>query len=503
MVKLIFKPTLNIGESNDSLRSKTSKKKEINYNPFAEYQSVEPIELVEPIEPVKSSKTIPVGLENCHYVIKEWYYQKSTGTGIKEPLLIIGPVGCGKTSLIDYFCESEEIIVLNIKSTEIVKTKKELINEIFLFCEYSTNFFVKTFKKKLIFIDEYQNSQNDILSLTDINNLVKKLEPGFEKINLPGIIIISSDSKGSKLSELKKTSQVYYINEIPTSILKNWLSNELKLENDFINQLIKYCKSDKRLILNTINFKNNNCNLNNNYKDSDLNIFDFLEELFNNKPSLNDIFKTYENDGYTIANLIQENYLDYRGPSHANLVLPSPASPASPANLEGASPASNDMDLIAKVAESISLGETIYSDTFENNRTFLPNFHCLCSLVIPSFLCQTDIPNKGLRSSIINNKFNILLNNKKIIAKINEFEPRPMDIYDIYSIKSILTQEVIKSKVKNDSKINFLKNVMNTFTGDQMNKLELVYKHFYDFKEHPLKEIKTKNFTLKFKDKLK
>jgi len=36
-----------------------------------------------------------------------------------------------------------------------------------------------------------------------------------------------------------------------------------------------------------------------------------------------------------------------------------------------------------------------------------------------------------------------------------------------------------------------------------MDRLELIYKHFNDFKEHKEKEIKTKNFTLKFKEKLK
>ena len=44
---------------------------------------------------------------------------------------------------------------------------------------------------------------------------------------------------------------------------------------------------------------------------------------------------------------------------------------------------------------------------------------------------------------------------------------------------------------------------MNHFQSDnKMEKTELIYKHFYDFKEHQLKEMKTKNFTLKFKEKL-
>jgi hypothetical protein len=106
------------------------------------------------------------------------------------------------------------------------------------------------------------------------------------------------------------------------------------------------------------------------------------------------------------------------------------------------------------------------------------------------------------RSSVINNRFNILLNNKKILSKINTHLVHPFVIYDIYTIKSILNKELIKSKVNNDSKIEFIKNISRTLGGNTET-LELIYKHFNDFKEQNTKEVKTKNFTQKFKEKIK
>ena len=43
---------------------------------------------------------------------------------------------------------------------------------------------------------------------------------------------------------------------------------------------------------------------------------------------------------------------------------------------------------------------------------------------------------------------------------------------------------------------------MKTWNTTPLEKLELIYKHFSDFKEQIIKEVKTKNFTIKFKEKL-
>jgi len=461
MVKLTF----NKG-SLSSLSSLTSKKVEKNLNPFKSEDYLQ-----EDVT-IKLKKLVTkdlVGLENCHFVLKKWYegYQENVG----KNLLIIGPTGCGKTTLVNLFCEEEKINFLDIRLNDI-KTKKDILKEIEYFISYSNNnFFIRNNSKKLILIDNYHTGLN--FSLTDIS-----------EIKIP-IVIISSDSKGSKLSELKKVSEVYYINEINKGLLKTWINTLTKdLSDEQVGFIIRTCKSDKRLILNLLNFikdysfKNLNLFLETYYKDIDINHFDFIKELFDNIEiiNINKIFNVYETDGYILSNLVHENYIDY----------------------------TQDINTLAEASECISCGDILYSDTYDSTRNFLPEIHCLNSLVLPGYFSRTDkVSKQQLRPSCINNRYNIYLNNLKIIDKINESNVLKLNIFDIYSIKSILNQELIKSKTLNTSKIEFVKNVMNTFNDNKMNKLEMIYKHFYDFKDHTGKEIKTKNFTLKFKEKLK
>jgi predicted AAA+ superfamily ATPase len=171
-----------------------------------------------------------VGLENCCYVLNKWYNDSLLDLNSKL-LLIIGPTGCGKTLLVETYCQEENISLYTVKFNA-VKTKKEMLKDIFNFIEYdSCSFFSKSEnqERKLILIDEYQNGQNDLLSISDINNFMalrtnaksKDLQTfvsGIVNINsipkIPPILIIGNNSKGTKLSDLKKSSEVYYINEL-------------------------------------------------------------------------------------------------------------------------------------------------------------------------------------------------------------------------------------------------------------------------------------------------
>ena len=150
------------------------------------------------------------------------------------------------------------------------------------------------------------------------------------------------------------------------------------------------------------------------------------------------------------------------------------------------------MDLIANAADAISIGETLFSDTYESSRTFIPDAHCLHSLYIPSFYCKGDKINKNIRTCCINNRYNIYLNNLKIIAKINS-----LSIFDILYIKKFLNHSLVKTKILTVDQELFLKNIIGS---TDIEKLELIYKHFSEF---GIKEAKTKNFTLKFKEKIK
>ena len=460
MVKLAFKPTDEI-----CLVSKSSKKIELNLNPFKgdDYNVAENIISGNNCSPVCTKEL--VGLENCLYFIKSWFINLS----VAKKLIIIGPTGCGKTTLVELFCKENDIFLHSVKTSE-NKTKKDIIKDIELFKIYYANFFTSRLVKKLVLIDEYQNGQNE-LNISDI-------------IAITGIpvIIISSDAKGSKLSDLKKTNEVYYINEIPFNLLKTWVNTICKdLPDEKINKLIKNAKSDKRLILNTIQFlKKNNDSFNpsNFYKDTDVNVFEVINNVFDNiEPlDLSEAYSIYESDGYLLAGLIQENYIDYN----------------------------DSLENVAKAADSISLGETIFSDTYETSKTFLPHLHFISSLAIPSYYSRSDYKKNKctIRTSAINNRFNIYLNNKKIIEKINTNETNVMDIEDIFYIKRFISRDLIKTKVLSENQLNFLKSIMKTWNTTPLEKLELIYKHFSDFKEQIIKEVKTKNFTIKFKEKL-
>jgi GTPase SAR1 family protein len=483
MVKLLFKP----GPENDAVSSITSKretpesKPERNLSPFS---GILLPEINQKTEINLSTKDL-VGLENCCYVLNDWYRN-----GNEKILVIIGPTGCGKTTLVNSYCIENSIELYTVKCSETIKSKKDLLRDIFSFVEYnSSNFFVKrnSTQKKLILIDEYQNGQTDILGISDIQNLNLLRTPESRSENkkelklflndldcpytMPPIILISSDSRGSKLSELKKSGVVYYINEIPFNTISTWVASSFPhLNKDLITDIVKLCRSDKRLILNNINFTGLNKTNFTFFKDTETSNFDFLNGIFENKLlDFNEIFKVYETDGFMISNIVHENYLEY----------------------------SNDIHKAADSAESISLGETFFSNTYESSKSFIPEVHCLHSICMPSYYSRSDRVNKSPRTSCINNRYNIYLNNMKIMDRINHHD-NSLTIFDVLYIKKFLNQGLVKSKQLNEHQELFLKSLCATLKTPE--KLELLYKHFSDFSS---KEIKTKNFTIKFKDKLK
>ena len=491
MVKLVFNPKnqtnlTNLTNLTNVLKSKTSKKNEnvnvsVSLNPFSNLNSLNSLNLIktdsrQTVETLKCRDL--VGLENCNFILKKWYFSLDNLF-----LLIIGPIGCGKTTLINSFCNEENINLLNLQCN---KPKRDILKDIDLFLDYSLQFFKNDGiqQKKIILIDEYQNGQNDSLTIMDILALKEK---GIK------IIIVSSDSKGSKLSDLKKSVEVYYINEIPSGLIKTWIlslmDNNFNLTSCQLNYILKNCRSDKRSILNILDFLKKypykgslDSFLQSCYKDEEINLFEFVKHLFDDiEPvGINDIFKIYDNDGFLLSNLVHENYIDFN----------------------------EDIHSIAKASDAISSGEILFSDTFDSTKSFLPDLHCLNSIVIPGFYSKSSKNIKTLpRSSVINNRYNILLNNKKVISKINDLKNN-FDVFDIYTIKSVLNQELIKGKCGSiDLKIEFIKNVLKSLKNNNeqdksIERLELIYKHFSDFKKDT-NTIKTKTFTLKFKQKLK
>ena len=546
MVKLNFSKNKDDVNSPCSKTSKTSKNKDIEkvLRPFSSefhtsYEepndlvgiSETPIVHLEPIT-IKNCNEI-VGFENFEYYFRNWYSNSINF------LMVIGPTGCGKSTFIELFCKENSVNLYTVKQNEFIKTKTQLLSDIINFIEYTgtsgNSFFNQDTTgmipiNKLILIDEYSNTTNDIFSISDIHNLLalrkgSKLtqtaktdlikffngtnisKENIIKLKIPPVVIISADSKGSKISELKKSLDVYYIQEIPRGLILDFtktVAAHFGFKNDqLVTKITTICKSDKRLIINTLSYlskesgylsKESGSNnddkkklelfIDTFYKDEDVNIYDFVHKLFDNVEPIDllDIYKTYHNDGYIISNLVHENYLDY----------------------------SSDIDNLANAIDSISYADTI--NLYEHSMLLNPEIHCIYSLHIPSYHARSDVKNnKGnVRTSMISNKYNTYLNNKKTIDKINNNLINLLSIDEIYSFKKFLNV-VTKAKETTSVQNDFLKGILSRMNeisngGDLLDngieKLEMIYKYLSDFKINQESTTKQKTLSSKFKQKL-
>ena len=151
MVNLKFNPknTKNgeyfIHNNTNTIKSKLSKKCELsittNLNPFRRLNLDDSMEYSNDLGIIPNIPNIPntklIGLDNYYYLLNNWF-NNSISTITTKFMLLIGPTGCGKTTLVNNFVREHgiELFVTN----DSIKSKKDLLKDIIYFTEFNNSF---------------------------------------------------------------------------------------------------------------------------------------------------------------------------------------------------------------------------------------------------------------------------------------------------------------------------------------------------------------------------
>lgn len=183
---------------------------------------------------------VMVGNEDARLTVVKWLTHWINGN---KPLLLIGPPGTGKTSLVHVLAQqfNYDLIEMNASDT---RTRDDLEKRIIPILS-NTSIFRKPI---LLFLDEIDgiSSRNDTGGLEYLAKILK--EP-----TIP--VIIAANSKNTKIKELAKLCRIIEFKIIPPRLLLLFLEYVLRIENKELSleekiSIVSNCKGDIRSLLN-------------------------------------------------------------------------------------------------------------------------------------------------------------------------------------------------------------------------------------------------------------
>ncbi len=181
-----------------------------------------------------------VGNEDARLTVVKWLTHWINGN---KPLLLIGPPGTGKTSLVNALAQqfNYDLIEMNASDT---RTRDDLEKRIIPILS-NTSIFRKPI---LLFLDEIDgiSSRNDTGGLEYLAKILK--EP-----TIP--VIIAANSKNTKIKELAKLCRIIEFKIVPPRLLLLFLEHILRIENKELSleekiSIVSDCKGDVRSLLN-------------------------------------------------------------------------------------------------------------------------------------------------------------------------------------------------------------------------------------------------------------